>query len=454
MMKADSSIILACYEGCLRMKIHSKKAYTLSFIVVLLAFYGCAPAAVETSADDSVQPSDQTSVDDSDSPSLGGDNESSATATDPAEPVDVSDPTDTSDPSDPSDPSDEAVADPEPVTPPEEPCVATTEVCDDVDNDCDDEIDEGVMNTYYHDADGDGCGDPREFVSSCAHELVGYVSNMSDCNDASASIKPGATETCDDLDNDCDGEIDEGLLPSGDEIATLFSQTGTDIGDNLASGYEPSGVVWHSGFDQLFVVSDGGIVTKMNSDGSGVVDKTIGGDFEGITVADPSTDFVYIGVEHPDSILEYNIEIQTVTRTFSLVAYMTGADNAGLEALTFVPNSISDEGGYFYAGLQETGEVFIFELPIVSSSLSTTVHFIDSFSTPYSDISGMFYDENNHVLYAIYDGANKLVAMDPDDGTFIAEWSLPAATTDQEGFTIGDSCHVFIAEDTRTVWRY
>jgi hypothetical protein len=33
------------------------------------------------------------------------------------------------------------------------------ETCDGVDNDCDGEIDEGVSDTWYADADGDGYGD-------------------------------------------------------------------------------------------------------------------------------------------------------------------------------------------------------------------------------------------------------------------------------------------------------
>ena len=31
-----------------------------------------------------------------------------------------------------------------------------------------------------------------------------------DCDDASAAVFPGASETCDGKDNDCDGEVDEG----------------------------------------------------------------------------------------------------------------------------------------------------------------------------------------------------------------------------------------------------
>jgi hypothetical protein len=35
-----------------------------------------------------------------------------------------------------------------------------------------------------------------------------------DCDDASAGTRPGATEACNYADDDCDGEVDEGLVPS------------------------------------------------------------------------------------------------------------------------------------------------------------------------------------------------------------------------------------------------
>ncbi|MCP3168481.1 MopE-related protein [Myxococcus qinghaiensis] len=84
------------------------------------------------------------------------------------------------------------------------------EVCDSVDNDCDSQVDEGLMSAWYSDADGDGYGDAAQSTHACARP-AGYVQNASDCNDGSASIRPGATETCDSVDNNCNGSTDEGL---------------------------------------------------------------------------------------------------------------------------------------------------------------------------------------------------------------------------------------------------
>jgi len=82
------------------------------------------------------------------------------------------------------------------------------EICDGVDNDCDDEIDENLGETWYIDADGDNWGDPQNTVLGC-EEGEGYVADGSDCDDGDAAVHPGADELCDGVDNDCDDEVDE-----------------------------------------------------------------------------------------------------------------------------------------------------------------------------------------------------------------------------------------------------
>lgn len=92
------------------------------------------------------------------------------------------------------------------------------EVCDGADNNCDGQIDEGVKQTFYRDADGDGFGNPSISVEGCSAP-TGYVANNLDCNDANPNIRPAATEVCDGIDNNCNGQIDEGFTDTdGDGI--------------------------------------------------------------------------------------------------------------------------------------------------------------------------------------------------------------------------------------------
>lgn len=90
---------------------------------------------------------------------------------------------------------------------------AAEEVCDDVDNNCDEIIDDTTTNgtSWYLDADGDGYGDPTAPEIACDIPS-GYVANNSDCNDADATISPDAQEICDDanIDEDCNGLSNDG----------------------------------------------------------------------------------------------------------------------------------------------------------------------------------------------------------------------------------------------------
>jgi len=87
------------------------------------------------------------------------------------------------------------------------------EECDDFDNDCNGIVNDGVpLNTYYFDGDFDGFGELTMTVDTCI--LVpppGYVADNTDCNDLDEAIYPTQEETCDKIDNDCDGALNNGL---------------------------------------------------------------------------------------------------------------------------------------------------------------------------------------------------------------------------------------------------
>ena len=92
------------------------------------------------------------------------------------------------------------------------------EICDGMDNDCDGYVDGPDAENkpvWFRDADGDGYGAADDTLASCT-ALDGYVNNGLDCDDSRTLDRPGATEICDERDNDCDGQVDEGapLAPS------------------------------------------------------------------------------------------------------------------------------------------------------------------------------------------------------------------------------------------------
>jgi hypothetical protein len=95
----------------------------------------------------------------------------------------------------------------------------STEVCDGKDNNCNGSIDEGVLTTYYRDADGDGYGNPLLTTQACS-QPTGYVTNGSDCNDNNAAVHPGATEVCNGIDDNCNGATDEGNPGGGVSCST------------------------------------------------------------------------------------------------------------------------------------------------------------------------------------------------------------------------------------------
>lgn len=104
-----------------------------------------------------------------------------------------------------------------------------------------------VPNTYYEDTDGDSYGNPAVSVTDCGPTPVGYVTNADDCNDDEPLAHTGMAEVLyDGVDNNCDGQLDEGnllttsLLPGscGATLASIQSLIGIQtVGGHNITGY-------------------------------------------------------------------------------------------------------------------------------------------------------------------------------------------------------------------------
>jgi len=119
------------------------------------------------------------------------------------------------------------------------------EVCDGVDNDCNDSIDDDAIDaaTWYIDDDGDAYGDPDLTTTACEQPAGTTRAGLAlDCDDSDAGINPDASETCDGRDENCDGQIDEGLANT-----TWYADSDGDGFGDLASPItacaRPSGTV-------------------------------------------------------------------------------------------------------------------------------------------------------------------------------------------------------------------
>ncbi len=83
------------------------------------------------------------------------------------------------------------------------------EVCNEVDDDCNgttDGTDAQGQLVWYQDTDKDTYGATSPAQQACTRPNQSSVLRPGDCNDADATIFPGAAERCDDVDRDCSGD--------------------------------------------------------------------------------------------------------------------------------------------------------------------------------------------------------------------------------------------------------
>ena len=63
------------------------------------------------------------------------------------------------------------------------------ETCDEIDNNCNGDIDEGVAITFYIDVDEDGFGDDSDTIEAC-EQPEGYTDQGGDCDDIDSVANP------------------------------------------------------------------------------------------------------------------------------------------------------------------------------------------------------------------------------------------------------------------------
>jgi hypothetical protein len=108
------------------------------------------------------------------------------------------------------------------------------ELCNMIDDNCDGQIDENAVPVeLWPDADGDGYYDARtEKVGmpkvGCAG-LKGWAAEPGDCQPMNKAVNPGMMEVCNNVDDDCDGDIDERVRPTCGEGWCRRESPGCDI---------------------------------------------------------------------------------------------------------------------------------------------------------------------------------------------------------------------------------
>ncbi len=167
-----------------------------------------------------------------------------------------------------------------------------TEICNGVDDNCNFGIDEGLpLFTYYSDVDSDGFGNILSSISTCldippvgytidssdcddANNLIyepityyadidndfygdalnsemfcslyppeGYVANNLDCNDYNNLINPASNEICNNIDDNCNTEVDEGLPVFNYFLDADNDTYGNPISDTTTCQFELIGYV-------------------------------------------------------------------------------------------------------------------------------------------------------------------------------------------------------------------
>jgi Putative metal-binding motif len=115
-----------------------------------------------------------------------------------------------------------------------------------------------LVETFYHDADGDGYGTPLSTIQACSAP-PGFVANNTDCDDSDAAVHPGAIEIRGNgIDDDCDA-------------------TTLDVVGCPCEGLSAGGIAWDNSFRSTTIQCTEGVATPVTLTGTGGVLRLVSG---------------------------------------------------------------------------------------------------------------------------------------------------------------------------------
>ena len=221
---------------------------------------------------------------------------------------------------------------------------------------------------------------------------------------------------------------------------------------------EPSGIVFSKSRGTLFVVGDEGDICELRTDGTLVnrahIRKT---DLEGIT-SNPVTGSLYALDELSTSILEIHPDSLEVLQRYQIDLlpgqHKHEEENRGFEAITFLPDPGEQLNSRLFIanqGRSDRASAAVHKLTVPLPDSGNVAKTLQTFEQQITDLSGLHYDNSSGLLLVISDAHNTLLLM-TTEGDIHTSYTLPGEN--QEGITLDDEGHLYIAEDSGNIIKY
>eukprot|EP01114_Cavostelium_apophysatum_P001041 TRINITY_DN108_c0_g1_i1.p1 TRINITY_DN108_c0_g1~~TRINITY_DN108_c0_g1_i1.p1 ORF type:complete len:970 (-),score=304.90 TRINITY_DN108_c0_g1_i1:115-3024(-) len=219
--------------------------------------------------------------------------------------------------------------------------------------------------------------------------------------------------------------------------------------------YNPSDLHYNPSTKKLITVGPN-MLTYIETGGSHKTENwPVSGDLEAVTSVPSKSGFLYLGVEYPPAILEFDESSHSVTRTITLDLGSDITSQEGLEGLAFVPSSGHPNGGQFWAGNQKDGKIYVFDIDLTSSD--STAQLQESFAAlpGLTGVSTLWYSEETDVVYGITD-RKWLFAIDPATRAVKKTWAIGVGNP--EGVVVlgkGPNFEMYLACDNcYEIWKF